>query len=39
MQQGYKLQEIDDMDILYFMDVLIANANKPKEKHYIDDVL
>lgn len=40
MQQGYKLSEIDEMDVLYYLEVLKSTAKKAgKSKiQYLDDM-
>jgi len=38
MKQGYKLNEIDDMDIHFFWELLDENTNISKVAEYADDV-
>lgn len=38
MDQGYKLPEIDGMNVYYYLDVLIEKSKpKPKPVRYMDD--
>ena len=39
IDQGWALDDIDEMDFFYYMDLLIFKANKKEPKHYIDTVL
>jgi hypothetical protein len=40
MEQGYKLNEIDEMDIIYYLRLVRKKANKQTEKQfaYIDQI-
>jgi len=38
IDQGWALDDIDEMDFFYYMDLLIFKSNKKEPKHYIDSV-